>query len=77
MRLIEPHPETQPREPAEENWVLCRSPFETLLLVDLLSLLYVCLAPKKNLEQCLNRPYQVPRKKELAENHSLTKMHNP
>lgn len=45
VRLIEPHPEAQLREAAEENWVLCRSPFETLPLVDLPSLyIFVCLS---------------------------------
>lgn len=42
---IEPYPRTQLREAAEENWVLCRSPFETLPLIDLPSLYpFVCLS---------------------------------
>lgn len=45
VRLIEPHPEAQLREAAEENRVLCRRPFETLPLVDLPSLYpFVCLS---------------------------------
>lgn len=53
MRLIKPHPEAQLRETAEESQVLCRDPLMTFLVF---IPLYVCLAPRKDLEQTVTHP---------------------